>query len=75
MHDSRLHLTFFFSASAFTGCISISPFISLFGIPIGIANSTIRLQIYAIIAAVKKYKSRIKKNKKKHDKAVLPAKT
>ena len=55
-----------------TGCISISAFASLIGIPIGIASSTIRLKICLITAGIKTYKSKIKK-KKKHDKMVLSA--
>ena len=47
---------------------------SLAGIPIGITSSAIELKICAITAAIKKYKSIIKKKKKKHDKIVLLAK-
>ena len=52
-------------AFAATGCVSISTFASLVGIPIGIASS----------AGTKKYKSIIKNKKKKHDKISLLAKT
>ena len=38
-------------------------------------NSTTGLKIYAIIAGIKKYKSIVKKKRKKHDKIVLLAKT
>ena len=62
-------------ASTITGCISISAFASLVGIPIGITSSTIGLKICAIAARAKKYKSIIKKKKKKHDKIVLLAKS
>ena len=55
--------------STVTGCISISAFDSLFGIPVGITSSAVRL-----IAVIKKYKSIIKKNKKQHYKIVLLAK-
>ena len=41
------------------------------GIPVGIASSAIGLKICAIIAGIKKYKSIIKKKKKKHGKIVL----
>ena len=58
--------------STVTGCVSISAFASLIGIPIGIASSTIRLKICLITAGIKTYKSKIKK-KKKHDKMVLSA--
>ena len=45
------------------------------GIPIGITSPAIGLKICAITAGVKKYKSIIKKKKKKHDKIVLLAKS
>ena len=52
----------------------ISTFYSLLGIPIGIGSSAIGLKICAINAGIKKYKSIIKKKKKKH-KIVLLAKS
>ena len=66
---------FLILASTITGCISISAFASLLGIPIGITSSAIGLKICAITAGIKKYKSIIKKKKKKHDKIVLLAKS
>ena len=66
---------FLIFASTITGCVSISAFASLVGIPIGIASSTIGLKICVITAGIKKYKSIIKKKKKKHDKTVLLAKS
>ena len=60
--------------SAITGCVSISAFASLVGIPIGITSSAVGLEICVITAAIKKHKSIIKKQKKKHDKIVLLAK-
>ena len=65
----------FIVISTITGCVSISAFASLVGIPIGIASSTIGLKICVITAGIKKYKSIIKKKKKKHDKIVLLAKS
>ena len=62
-------------ASTSTGCISISAFVSLLGIPIGITNSAIGLKICPITLGIKKFKSIIKKKKKKHDKIVLLAKS
>ena len=56
-----------------TGYVSISPFGCLLGIPIEIASSVIALNICAIAAASKKYKSIIKKKQKKHYKIVLLA--
>ena len=50
---------FLLLVSAITGCILISAFASLLDIPTGITNSTIS----AIAAAIKKYKSIIKKRK------------
>ena len=62
---------FLILASAVTGCISISAMASLLGNPIGITSSSIGLKICAITAGIKKYKSILKKMKKKHDKIVL----
>ena len=56
-----------------SGCVSISAF-ALAGIHIGIKSSEIELTICLITAGIKKYKSIIKKEKKKHDKIVLLAK-
>ena len=58
-------------ASAVTDCISISAFSSLVCIPVAIAGSAIRIKICAITAGIKKYKSIIKKKKKKLDRRVL----
>ena len=58
-----------------TWCVSISAFTSLVGIPIGGMSSSIGLKICAIPAAIKKYKSIIKKKKKKCNKIVLLAKS
>ena len=66
---------FLILGSTITGCISISVFACLVGIPIGITSSAIGLKICAITAGIKKYKSIIKKKKKKHDKIVLLAKS
>ena len=44
-------------ASTITGCVSISAFASLIGIPIGITSSAIGLKICAITTGTKKYKS------------------
>ena len=58
-----------------TGCVSTCAFASLVGIPIEITSSSNELRICAITAGIKKYKSIIKKKKKKHDKIVLLAKS
>ena len=64
---------FLILGSGITGCISVSAFTSVAGIPIGIRSSAIGLKICAITAGIKKYKSIIKK--KSHDKIVLLAKS
>ena len=61
--------------SPLTGCVSISAFASLVEIPIGITSSAIGLKICVITVAIKKYKSIIKRKRKKHDKIVLLAKS
>ena len=60
---------------AVTICIFISCFASLIDISKGIMSSTIRLNICVKNARIKKYKSIIKKRKKKHDERALLAKT
>ena len=64
----------FILASVVAGYVSISVVISLVSF-FSIMNSTTGLKIYAMIAGIKKYKSIIKKKKKKHGKIVLLAKT
>ena len=59
------------SNSTITGCVSIT----LVGISIGIASSTIGLKICVITAGIKKYKSIIKKKRRKNNKIVLLAKS
>ena len=61
--------------SGITACVSVSAFATLAGIPIGIASSTVGLQICAITAGIKKYKSIIQKKKKNYFKIILLAKT
>ena len=58
--------------STITDCVPISAFASLVAIPVGIASSVVGLNICAI---TKKYKSIIKKKKKKHDEIVFLGKT
>ena len=50
--------------STVTGCVSISAFSSLVGIPIGNTSSAIGLKICVATAGMKKYKLRFKKKKK-----------
>ena len=66
---------FLILGSTITGSIWISAFTSLVAIPIRIVSSAIGLEICAITAAIKKYKSKIKKKKKKQDKKVLLTKS
>ena len=54
---------FLILGSTITGCVSISAFASLVGIPIGITSSAIGLKICTITALIKKHKSIIKKKK------------
>ena len=58
-------------ASAIIGCISISAFTFLLGIPIGIMSSAVRLKICAIAARMKKSQPLFMKKKKKYDKVVF----
>ena len=61
----------FILASAITGCISMSGFSSLVATPLGITKSAVGKIICPTIAGIKKYKSIMKKKKKKYDKIVL----
>ena len=58
---------FLILASTISGCISISAFVSLLDIPMWITSSSIRLKI----CAIEKYRSIIKKKKKKDGKIAL----
>ena len=62
-------------AFAVTICISDLTFVSLVYISKGIMSFTIAVNICVIIETIKKYKSIIKKTKKKHNKIALLAKT
>ena len=66
---------FLILASTNTGYVSISAFASLIGISIRIRSSAIGLKIFAVTAVIKKYKSMIKKKKKKHAKIVSSSKS
>ena len=58
-----------------TGCISILPSASLVGFSIGITSCAIGLKFCVITAGIKKYKSIIKKKKKKHNEILSLAKS
>ena len=66
---------FLILTSVITGCISISSFAFLLGIPLGITRFAIGLKTCATAAGIIKYKSIIKKKKKRHDKIVFLAKS
>ena len=59
--------------SAVIGCVPISAFAFLVGIPNRIMSTAVGLKIRVITAGIKKYKSIIKKNKSNSDKIVLLA--
>ena len=61
--------------STITGFVSNSAFACLVAFLIGITSSAIQLKICEITAGIKKYKSIIKKRKKKHDKILSQAKS
>ena len=61
--------------SAVSRYVSISAFVSLVSVLVGIASSAVIIKLCAITAGIKNYKSVIKKKKKKHDKIVLLSKT
>ena len=74
MQDFNYFEHFLIFISVVSGCVSISTFTSLVCVPVGIASSAAELKICVIIAGNKKYKSIIKKKRKKQDKIVLLAK-
>ena len=65
----------FVFVSAISGCVSISAFASLVSVPVDTASSAAEIKICTITAGIKKYKSVIKKKRKKYDKVVLLSKT
>ena len=67
-----LNKNFLVFFSAISGCVSISAFASLVGVPVSITSSAVGLNIFALISGIKKYKSILKKKEKKHDNIVLP---
>ena len=62
---------FLILSSTIAGCVSISAFVSLVCLPVGITRSAVEIKFFAIIAGFNRYKSIIKKNNKKHDKSVV----
>ena len=55
--------------------VTTSVWASLVGVPVGTAGFTAGLRIFSFTSGIKKYKSTIKKKRKKHDHVVLLAKT
>ena len=51
--------------SAVSGCVSISAFSSLVGVPVGIASCEVGIKICAITAVINNYKLIIKKRRRK----------
>ena len=67
------HLLIF--ASIITGCVSISVFVSLAGISVGIGSFAVGLKICAMTAGIENYKSSSKKRRENYDRIVLWTKT
>ena len=61
--------------SAASGCASISAFAVLVGDSVGITSSATGIKICAVTAAIKRFKSIIKKKRGKYDHIVLLAKS
>ena len=73
MYYSKLYIAFSYFSFHNYWIIWISAFASFCDIPIWITSSAIELKLYAIVAGIIKYKSRIKEKKNKHDKIALLA--
>ena len=58
-------------ATTIAGGVSISEFASLVYVPAGITSSTVGINIFAITAGIKNYKTIIKKKNKRHYKIVF----
>ena len=71
LNDCEHFLVF---VSVVIGCVLISAYTSLVGVPVDTASSAVGLIICAITAGIKTYRSIIKKKRKKHDHTVLLAK-
>ena len=57
--------------SIVTGCVSISAFVSLVSVRVGITSSAVELNICVAVGGIQKYNSIVKEKKKKHDKILL----
>ena len=74
LHNFKSHSILHNLVSAITRCVSVSAFGSLVGILIGISSFSVELKYFPITAQIKKFKSIIKKKKKKHVKRAFLAK-
>ena len=61
--------------SAVSCYVSVSEFVSLVGVSVGLASSLVVVRTCAVPAGIKRYKSVIKKKRKKDNKIVLLART
>ena len=75
MYSFALYLALIFLFLTVIGCVSISAFASVVGITIRNYEFSSMIKNLCITAGIKKHKSIIKKNKKKHGKIVLIAKS
>ena len=50
-----------------TGCVSISAFAYVIGIPVGTTTSAVGLKLSVLTVGIKKYKSIIKNKRQKHE--------
>ena len=66
---------FLILVSTITRCVSISAFTSFVCVLVSVASCAVGLNICAITAEIKKYRSITKKKKKKHDKIILLGKS
>ena len=58
---------FLILASAVTACVSISVFVSLLGISIGIKSLVMRLKIFEITLGIRRYRSIIEQKEEKEN--------
>ena len=57
--------------SVLSCCVSVFAFASLVGLPIVIASSAVGLTIFALTSGIRKYKSVIKKKRKRYNEIVF----
>ena len=64
---------FLLFTSTVIGCVLISDFACIVGVPVGITSSAVGFKICAITLGIKKHQSNIKKKRKNNDKILLLA--